>query len=340
MRYLNLTAGAIGPALALCLSACQPSPPSADAVAAAAAAAKAQAAFDADQQTWRDQRRGDLTRPDGWTSLVGLHWLDNGAHYLGSDTDNGIRLAMGPAHLGMIEIKGDSLRFVPEKGVALTLDGAPLTGATVLRADDDPAGPSALSFDDGKGLATVIKRSGRFALRVKHADAPSRTGFKGLDYWPAAAGWRVPGTFKPHPPGRTLTIANITGTTDDLPNPGAVEFVRDGKTYRIEALDEGDGQLFLVFADRTNGHGSYGAGRFLYAAMPDAQGRVALDFNRAYNPPCAFTPFATCPLPPADNRLDLAIDAGEKSYHSVEPNTRIPSPAPAAPDTTAPPEKG
>jgi len=325
MRRLTFIVGAI--ALCLALPACQPPVPSAEAVAEVARVSQAQDAFAKEQRTWRDQREADLTLAEGWTSLIGLHWLDPGAHYFGSDTDNGIRLAMGPAHLGMIELKGGGLRFVPEKGVVLTLDGASLTGGFSLRADDDPAGPSKLAFDDGKGVAIVIKRSERYALRVKHAEAPTRTGFKGIDYWPAATGWRLPGKFMPHPPGRTLTIANITGTTDDVPNPGAVEFERDGKAYRIEALDEGDGGLFLVFADRTNGHGSYGAGRFLDAAKPDAHGRVTLDFNRAYNPPCAFTPFATCPLPPAENRLDLVIDAGEKSYHPGTPKSRTPTPA-------------
>ena len=118
----------------------------------------------------------------------------------------------------------------------------------------------------------------------------------------------------PNPPGKTIPVADIIGAINDQPSPGAVEFERDGKTWRIDALDEGDGRLFLVFADRTNGHGSYGAGRFLYADAPDAEGNVVVDFNQAYNPPCAFTPFATCPLPPPDNRLDLAIPAGEKKY--------------------------
>lgn len=335
MRHPMFAAGAI--ALALGLSACQ-LPPSAEAVAKAARVRQAQVVFAAGQQAWRDERKAELTLPDGWSSLVGLHWLDPGAHYLGSDTDNGIRLAMGPAHLGMLELKSGGLRFVPEKGVALTVDGVPLAGGAILHADDDPAGPSKLAFDNGKGVATVIKRGERYALRVKHADAPSRTGFKGIAYWPAAAGWRLSGRFMPHPPGRTLAIANIIGTTDEVPNPGAIEFERDGKTYRLEALDEGDGGLFLVFADRTSGHGSYGAGRFLDAPKPNARGRVTLDFNRAYNPPCAFTPFATCPLPPAENRLDLVIDAGEKSYHLGTSETRAPrskTPIPVAPTAAA-----
>jgi uncharacterized protein (DUF1684 family) len=272
-------------------------------------------AFMLEEQAWRDQRREGLLKPDGWTSLIGLHWIDQGPHFVGSGGDNGIRLSMGPQHFGMIDLRKDgSVHFVPAKDAALTLDGQPLKGATALRTDADEQGPSVLAFDEGKGVATVIQRGDRYGLRVKHADAPTRLHFAGLDYWPADAAWRVAGKFVPHPAGTTLQVANIIGGLDDAKNPGAVEFEHEGKTYRIEAIDEGEGELFLVFADRTNGHGSYGAGRFLYTAMPDAQGRVTLDFNQSYNPPCAFTSFATCPLPPAQNRLDLAITAGEKAY--------------------------
>lgn len=283
-----------------------------------AAQAKAHA-FSATQQPWRDQRRAELTRPDGWTSLVGMHWLEQGEHYFGSDADNGIRLAMGPAHIGLISRKGDRVRLVPEKGAAITLDGEPLKGAVVLRSDADPGGPSKLGFDDGKGVITVIKRADRYALRVKHADAVTRTQFKPIEYWPGGDDWIVKAKFVPHPPGKVIPIANIVGTTENMPNPGAVEFQRDGMTYRIEALDEGDGVLSLIFADRTSGHGSYPAGRFLDAPKPDASGTVVLDFNKSYNPPCAFTAFATCPLPPPENRLDLQIVAGEKTYHFEKP---------------------
>lgn len=276
-------------------------------------------AFARAQQAWRDQRRDALLKPNGWTSLVGLHWLDPGSHYVGSQTGNGIRLALGPAHLGMVEIKRTRVRFVPDKTVALTLDGQPFTAATDLKTDADEDGPSVIGFDQGKGLATVIKRGDRFALRVKHADASTRTAFAGLDYWPADPQWKIVGKFVPHEPGKTIEIASIIGTTEPVANPGAIEFERDGRTYRIEALDEGEGSLFLVFADRTNGHGSYGAGRFLDAPMPDAAGRIAIDFNQAYSPPCAFTAFATCPLPPPENRLDLAITAGEKAYRKPHP---------------------
>jgi uncharacterized protein (DUF1684 family) len=219
---------------------------------------------------------------------------------------------MGPEHLGVFTVRDKQVGFVPD--ALVMVDGKPQRGGTGLRTDRAPDGPSQLVFDGGKGLATVIERGGRLALRVKHADADSRLRFTGLDYWPGGRDWQVAARFVPHPPGKTLPVANIIGTIDQIPNPGAVTFERDGKPYRIEALDEGGDTLFLVFADRTSGHGSYGAGRFLDAPRPDAQGHLVLDFNQAYNPPCAFTLFATCPLPPPENRLDLAITAGERAY--------------------------
>ena len=276
--------------------------------------AATESAFARTEREWRETRRATLLKPDGWTSLVGLHWLDKGAHYVGSAPDNGVHLALGPAHLGMMAVDGSRVTFTPDKATPVTLDQQPLTAPVTLRTDADPAGPSVIGFDDGKGQATVIERSDRHALRVRHADAPTRVHFAGLTYWQADPAWIVPARFVPHEKGRTMEVANIIGSMDAMSNPGIVEFQRDGKTYQIEALDEGEGVLFLVFADRTNGHGSYGAGRFLDAPMPDAKGNVMLDFNQARNPPCAFTSFATCPLPPPENRLDLAITAGEKAY--------------------------
>jgi hypothetical protein len=206
------------------------------------------------------------------------------------------------------------VRFVPERGVALTLDGQPLTGATLLKRDVDAGGPDKLGFDDGKGVATIIVRGDRVALRVKHADAASRVHFRKIDYWPGGPDWRVAARFIPHPAGKTLPIVNIVNMVEQVPNPGVVEFQRDGRTHRLEVLDQGEPTLFLVYADRTSGHGSYPAGRYLDIARPGADNRVVLDFNRGENPPCAFTAYATCPLPPPANRLDLAVVAGEKAY--------------------------
>lgn len=274
-----------------------------------------QIAFKQREQQWREQRRADLLSEEGWASLVGLHWVGPGPHFLGSDTDNGIQLSVGPEHLGMIELRGDGrVRFVPERGVQVRVDGVPLAGQAWLRTDADPQGPSRLEFDGGRGVATVIIRNGRHALRVRHQDASTRTGFGSLAYWPADPDWVLPARFEAHPEPRVLEVANIIGGFEQMPNPGVVVFERDGAEHRLEAIDEGGDRLFLVFADGTNGHGSYGAGRFVYVPRPDADGRLEVNFNRAYSPPCAFTPFATCPLPPDANRLALAITAGEQAY--------------------------
>ncbi len=309
----------VGVATALLLAACGDTPPSKSDPARAAAEAAARQAFAHSERAWRAQRHADLVAPDGWTTLIGLHWIERGPHYVGSERDNGIRIAAGPPQLGLLTLERDgALRLVPARGAGLSLDDKPLAAPTALRADTHADGPSKVGFDAGKGVATVIERGGRHALRVRHADAPTRTGFTGVRYWPAEREWRIAGRFVPHPAGRTLEVADIVGTVQAMPNPGRVEFEHAGKTYRLEALDGDDGALFLVFADTGNGRrqggGSYAAGRFLDVDKPDAQRRVAIDFNRAYNPPCAFTAYATCPLPPAQNRLDFLVDAGEQAY--------------------------
>ena len=280
--------------------------------------AKVDQAFVAEQQAWRVRRVEDLLRPDGWASLVGLHWLELKAHYVGSGEriGNGVRFAFGPEKMGMVSRDAAGRWWLtPESGVALTYNGQPLKGRVALNSDHDPE-PSVIGFDDGKGQLTLLKRGDRSALRIKHADAPTRLQFAGVDYWPTDPAWRVTGRFIPHPVGKTLPIGDIVGTQSDSPNSGVVEFEKDGQTWRLEALGEPGRDLFFVFADGTSGHGSYPAGRFLEAKWPGADGKVVLDFNQAYNPPCAFTLFATCPLPPPENRLGLAVQAGEKNYVS------------------------
>ena len=224
----------------------------------------------------------------------------------------------GGGSLGMGMVARDNAGrwwLTPERGAALTVGDQPLKSRIALHSDHDPE-PTVIGFDEGKGLLTLLRRGDRDALRIRHADAPTRLQFAGLQYWPADPSWRIEARFLPHPPGRTLPIGDIVGTQSDSPNPGVVEFERDGRSFRLEALGEPGRELFFVLADRTSGHGSYPAGRFLDAQWPGADGKVVLDFNRAYNPPCAFTLYATCPLPPPENRLDLAIEAGEKTYVS------------------------
>jgi uncharacterized protein (DUF1684 family) len=161
----------------------------------------------------------------------------------------------------------------------------------------------------------VINRNDRLAVRVKDSESPTRNGFQGVEAFPADPSWRVNAHFEAYPPGRTLQVPTILGTVDTMAEPGAVVFEHGGKTYRLDTvLEEGETDLFIIFGDLTNRHETYGGGRFLYAKPADAQGTVMLDFNRAYNPPCVFTPYATCPLPPPQNKLSVRVEAGEKMY--------------------------
>lgn len=277
------------------------------------AAVAADPAFVAANEAWRAQRRARLLEPDGWASLVGLHWIELPAHYVGSGATSGIRLARGPERLGLLQQQDGRVYLTPEQDAGLTVDGEPAAGRFELSPEGSQA-PTVVGFDEGSGQLVLIERGTRKALRVRHAEADTLTRLGPLDYWPADPSWRIAARFVAHPPGQTIPVLDILGHQAEQPNPGAVEFERGGAGYRLEALQGEDGGLFLVFADRTSGHDSYAAGRYLETPAPAADGSVEVDFNRAYNPPCVFTDFATCPLPPADNRLDLAVTAGEKRY--------------------------
>ena len=295
-----------------------------ESVQAATAAASAapmltdRVAFEKDVMDWRSARVARLRKPDGWLSLVGLHWVEPGVHQVGMANANDIQLRTGPAKLGTLTLKDGKATLKPDPAAGVTIDGKPATGEVALRSDatTDPNGPTIVTFNKGTANFQVIERSGRFALRVKDANAPTRTGFVGIDYFDADPAWRFNARFEPHPKGKTIQIASVINTIDPMMNPGTVVFDKDGKTYRLEVVDEGDGSLFLIFADRTNGKSTYGAGRFLYAD-PVKNGMTVVDFNKSYNPPCVFTHYATCPLPPPENRLDLTITAGEKSYRGA-----------------------
>ena len=284
-----------------------------------------------DVEQWRAARVERLKRPDGWLSLVGLHWIEQGTHSIGSGKDNDIVLNVGPAKLGTLVVEADAVRLQPAADAGVTFEqtassdaaGAAASATATTGTAIDPKGM--LLQPDSTGAPTfvrfgsanfhVIERSGKRALRVKDANAETLKAFTGMDNYDIDPAFRFDAQYIPHEPGKTIPIASITGSLDEMKNPGAVVFWREGKEYRIEAVDEGDGQLFLIFADRTSGKTTYGAGRFLYADPPkEGSDHVVVDFNKAYNPPCVFTPYATCPLAPPENRLDLAIEAGEKNY--------------------------
>lgn len=280
---------------------------------AVAMSAEATAAVEA----WRARRLARLTAPDGWLTLVGLEWLEEGANRLGSAEDADVRFpAKVPAQLGTITRRGEALTLEPAAGVPLTIDGKPVVAPAPL-VSDDKGDPTTVSL--GSVSFFVIRRGDRWAVRIKDSDSPVRQGFQGLEYYPLAADWRVVARFEPAAKGTTMPVPTILGTVEDSPSPGDVIFTRDGKEVRLKAIDEGDGRLFLVFGDSTNGKVTYGGGRFVYADPPKpGETTVLVDFNQAYNPPCVFTPYATCPLPPKGNKLPFAVEAGEKlwsGYH-------------------------
>lgn len=269
----------------------------------------------AEHRAWQETRLTNLRKPDGWLSLIGLVWLEPGQHSVGAGADAHYRLEAGPDRLGTLELIDSQVWFAPQDGVTATLDGTPVQERVQLVSDADGP-PSRLAF--GSAHFTLIDRGGRLGLRVKSSEAPVLTGFRGLTSYAYDPDWVVTARWQPFAEPRTLEIASIIGTVDTLPTPGVAVFERDGRTYTLQPTAEGD-QLFFVFGDRTNGRETYGMARFLYAkASTDGQ-TVVLDFNRAYNPPCAFTPYATCPMPPEGNRLDLAVRAGEQKYDADAP---------------------
>lgn len=262
-------------------------------------------------ETWRAGRVERLKAPNGWLSLIGLDWLKEGRNKVGSAKDNDIVLTAGPAHLGIVTLKGGkaSIELDPKSGA--TIDGRKQGSAELL--DDTHEKPTTVTF--GTASFYVIDRNGRKGLRVKDSEAATRKHFLGLDYYPIDPKWRIEAKWVPFDPPHTLEIPTVLGTTDKMPVPGKAVFVRDGKTYELTpVLEEPDAkEVWFIYADKTSAKETYGGGRFLYADMPK-DGKLVIDFNKSYNPPCAFTPHATCPLAPPENRLPIPVTAGEKKY--------------------------
>ncbi|HEV2539313.1 MAG TPA: DUF1684 domain-containing protein [Frateuria sp.] len=282
--------------------------------------ARTPASYTHEIEQWRADRVARLTAPDGWLSLIGLEWLKEGANRVGSASDNDIVLKAGPAHLGTVTLAADGgTQIALASGSGATVDGKPVERAALIDDMHTAAGAAPTTVRFGQASFYVIERDGRKALRVKDADAEARRDFSGIDYFPIDPSWRIEADWVPFVPAHELQIGSVIGTIDTVKVPGKAVFHRNGHTLELLPYqEEPGGELFFVLADRTSGKETYGAARFLYAALPagglDKPGKLVLDFNQAYNPPCAFTPFATCPLAPPENRLDVAVTAGEKKY--------------------------
>ena len=264
-------------------------------------------------EKWRAERLKEVNGENGWTTLVGLFWLREGENKFGSGRSNEIALPAksAPKVAGSIRLENGVVRLEAKSEAGITYEGKAVTDL-VLQSDDGGK-PTILTLRSLKLF--VIKRGDKLGLRVKDIQNPARSHFAGLDFFPIDVSWRVQAKFEPYNPPKIIPIVNVLGMVDNMTSPGSLVFEISNKSYRLEpVLEKGSKELFVIFGDLTSGKETYGAGRYLYADPPDAGGKVVLDFNKAHNPSCAFTKFATCPLPPRQNRLAVRIEAGEKKY--------------------------
>jgi uncharacterized protein (DUF1684 family) len=263
---------------------------------------------------WRAEHEAKLKADDGWLTVVGLTWLKEGDNRVGSNANFEVRLPKNaPDKVGTLTLRAGKVRFRPERGVSVTMNGAPAK-ETALKPDID-ANYDRLAV--GRVKFFIIQREDKFGVRIKDNDSAARREFRGLQWYPVDPSWRVQAKFVPWDKPHKVTFDTAAGVKEQDETPGYVSFERGGKEYRLEPVVE-DNELSFVMRDQTSGKTTYGASRFLYAAMPkngvNQSGTVELDFNKAENPPCVFTDFATCPLPLPQNRLPLAVTAGEMMY--------------------------
>jgi uncharacterized protein (DUF1684 family) len=261
-------------------------------------------------EQFRAHRQVEIAGEDGWITLAGLFWLKDGENRVGSDESFEVALpASAPKRAGTISVASGAARFVPAPGVA----AKPVD----FKADDSS---SAVMLGGVKFF--VIKREGRLAVRVKDRESPARKQFTGLVWYPVDSSWRFAARFTPWPDKRVIEFSTVAGVKEEMQSPGSVTFSKDGRDFRLDPVID-EGRLFFVIRDGTSGKTTYSGARFLYTDLPKTglskPGTVWLDFNRAINPPCMFTPYATCPLPPPQNRLPLEVTAGEKLYGKDHP---------------------
>ena len=312
------------PAFSLMVGACADGPPDPLPIDVAAHRAEIDA--------WHARRVGELEAPDSWLALIGLHWLPQGESTVGGAPDNDVVLPAdkAPARLGRVVVDGEHVRWLTEPGVTVTrgVDSTlSLPAATGPRPPDvsgDPAISEALLTDEiGPGKSVVLRhgplnwismrRGDRVALRVRDNEDETYAAFQGIDRYPVDPAWRVTARWVPHQ--KTIAVPNVLGTVSETESPARLDFWIDGAPYSLDLTGDADDERFMiVFADSTSGRETYGGGRYVWVGRPDEQGRVAIDFNLAYNPPCVWSEFATCPLPSRDNRLALTVSAGEKDW--------------------------
>ncbi len=265
---------------------------------------------------WQQNRTAGLQRDDSWFTLCGLFWLKEGENTIGSDSTNAVIFPSGKSKriAGSLYLDRGTVQLKALPGSGMMINDSAVAAA-VLRSDEEGAAdPTIVRM--GSVSFYIIKRDDRLGVRVKDKDNPARINFKGLAFFPVDPRWRVEAQFEPYAPPRIIPIETVINTVENDTCPGALVFTIDGTPCRLDATIEvgTENRLFIMFSDETSGHETYGPGRQMYTGLPDSTGRVVLDFNRAYNWPCVYTEFATCPIPPRQNHLPVRIEAGEKMY--------------------------
>jgi uncharacterized protein (DUF1684 family) len=277
------------------------------------AIATGQTTYEAEIQKWRQDYEAKLKAEDGWLAVAGLFWLKEGINTFGTDANLDIVLPPNstPGKVGSLELRNGAVILSVADGVNVTANDHPVK-ILALKSDADNQTPDSIKVGDLK--LTIIKRGARFGLRVRDQNSRARREFSGLHWYPARESYRVTATFTAFDQPKEITIMNVLGDEVKMRNPGILSFNLNGQDFQLKPVVEEEGKLFIIFRDLTAGKSTYPAGRFLDADAPK-DGKVILDFNEATNPPCAFTAYATCPLPPKQNYLPIAIEAGEQTYH-------------------------
>lgn len=261
-------------------------------------------------EKWQQNRIASLTKPDGWTTLIGLYWLKEGSQTFGSAENNDIVFPQNaPANIGTFTLEGDSVLVHLSDTSSATLIGLENTRQTRV-IPDVAKGTTYMNY---RSLTWyLIERGGKYGVRLKDSLSEQRLNLKEIPHYPIDERWKFKATFIPPDSGATIEIENILGQVSDNPLEGKLEFTYQGKNHQIAALNGGSNAYFLIIADETTGEETYGGGRYMYVDRADSTGTTIIDFNKAYNPPCVFSEFATCPLPPKENFLPFRITAGEK----------------------------
>jgi uncharacterized protein (DUF1684 family) len=270
-----------------------------------------EAAYVESIEAWQQQRLERLKNKNGWLSLAGLFWLEEGENSFGSDPENVIVFPeKADAFSGTLVLDSGSISLSVSEGVEITVKDSLVTEMELF---DDQSG-NTTRLQQGDLAWYIVKRGERYGIRLRDHKHPRIDELDHIPSYPIQIDYVVEATLEAFDSPKTMTVATpLEGFTESYECPGTLNFKINGKKLTLHPFTSGSG-YFLVIADETSGLDTYGAGRFMYAT-PDSTGRIILDFNKAYNPPCAFSPFATCPMPPRENFLPAAIEAGEKSVH-------------------------